>query len=53
MTALAKLRLASQKRAAYNETVEAIRNMPQDVALDLDIFREDAEKIAYKAVYGG
>jgi hypothetical protein len=27
--------------------------MPLDVALDLDIFRGDARKIAREAVYGG
>ena len=38
-----------EKRAAFNRTVEEIRAMPLDVALDLNIFREDAEKIAFKA----
>lgn len=46
------LRNAAAKRAAYNRTVAEISNMPLDVALDLGIFREDAEKIAYRAVYG-
>ncbi|WP_425039147.1 hypothetical protein [Primorskyibacter sp. S187A] len=41
-----------QKRASYLRTVDALRNMPVDVALDLDIYPGDAEKIAYKAVYG-
>ncbi|WP_218588628.1 hypothetical protein [Marivita hallyeonensis] len=41
-----------EKRAAYNRTVREIRNMPLDVALDLDIYPGDAEKIAYHAVYG-
>ncbi len=41
-----------EKRAAFNRTVEEIRAMPLDVALDLNIFREDAEKIAFEAVYG-
>ena len=40
------------KRAAYNRTVREIRRMPLDVALDLGIYRDDAEKIAHKAVYG-
>ena len=43
---------ALQKRAKYNQTRYAIANMPQDVAIDLGIFREDAAKIASKAVYG-
>jgi len=41
-----------QKRAAYNRTVQEIRMMPLDVALDLDIYPGDAEQIAYKAIYG-
>ena len=40
------------KRAAYNRTVREIKNMPLDVALDLGIYRDDAEKIAHQAVYG-
>jgi len=43
---------AFQKRAQFNRTCYEIRNMPQDVAIDLGIFREDAAKIAAKAVYG-
>ncbi|MBT8474435.1 MAG: hypothetical protein KJO78_03085 [Alphaproteobacteria bacterium] len=53
MTSLiAQLKTAAQKRAAYNRTVSEIERMPLDVALDLGIFREDAHKIAMKAVYG-
>lgn len=40
------------KRAAYQRTVHELRCLPLDVALDLNIFREDAEKIAARAVYG-
>lgn len=47
-----RLRNAAAKRAAYNRTVAEIASMPLDVALDLGLFREDAEKIAMKAVYG-
>lgn len=43
---------AAQKRIAYARTVAEIEAMPLDVALDLGIFREDAPKIAAKAVYG-
>ena len=41
-----------RKRAQYNRTVSEIRSMPLDVALDLGIFKEDAEKLARHAVYG-
>jgi hypothetical protein len=47
-----RLRSAAAKRAAYNQTVAEISRMPVDVALDLNIFPGDAEKIAYNAVYG-
>lgn len=43
---------AMHKRALYSRTKFEIAHMPQDVAIDLGIFREDAAKIASKAVYG-
>jgi hypothetical protein len=46
------LRNARMKRTQYRRTVEAIQFMSPVVALDLDIFPEDAKKIAFKAVYG-
>ena len=49
---MSSLRNRIEKRAAYYQTVREIRAMPIDVALDLDIYKEDAEKIAYQAVYG-
>ncbi|MCL3882857.1 hypothetical protein [Marivita sp. GX14005] len=49
---MSSLRARLNKRAAYNRTVREIRAMPRDVALDLDIYPGDAEKIARKAVYG-
>jgi hypothetical protein len=49
---ITRLRAAAAKRAAYHQTAREIANMPLDVALDLGIFREDAEKIAWKHVYG-
>jgi uncharacterized protein YjiS (DUF1127 family) len=52
MTVLTKVRTAVQKRAAYSRLKREIASMPQDVAIDLGIFREDAAKIAAKAIYG-
>jgi uncharacterized protein YjiS (DUF1127 family) len=52
MTMFATLRTAVAKRAAYARTVREIEAMPLDVALDLGIFREDAARIASRAVYG-
>lgn len=46
------IRSAIQKRRAYNDTVRAIQNMSLDTALDLDIYRGDAHKIASETIYG-
>ncbi|MEL6169049.1 MAG: hypothetical protein AAFR35_10185 [Pseudomonadota bacterium] len=48
-----RLMTAARKRAAYNRTVAEIEALPQNVALDLDIYPGDARKIARQAVYGG
>lgn len=53
MTAyLDRLRTALRKRAEYRQTVRELRALPLDVALDLDIYPGDAERIAARAVYG-
>ena len=52
MNIIAHLKSAAQKRAAYSRTVAEIEAMPLDTALDLDIYRGDAHRIAYRAVYG-
>ena len=53
MTALiSSLQDRLKKREQYNRIVEEIRRMPLDVALDLDIYQGDAERIAYAHVYG-
>ncbi len=51
-TLFSKLKTAAQKRAAYNRTVYEIEHMPLDIALDLNIYRGDAHRIARQAVYG-
>ncbi|MCT8160623.1 hypothetical protein [Pseudoruegeria sp. SHC-113] len=43
---------SARKRIAYRRTVNAIRNMPKEIAEDLGVFRGDATRIATKAVYG-
>jgi hypothetical protein len=43
---------AVEKRAMYVKTRNEIAQLPLDVALDLDIFPGDADRIAYDAVYG-
>ncbi len=52
MTIVSNLAAAARKRAAYNRTVAELRALPLDTALDLDIYRGDARKIAQLAVYG-
>ncbi len=49
---LTRMRAAAAKRAAYRQTVRELSGMPLSVAQDLGLFREDAEKIAWKHVYG-
>jgi hypothetical protein len=49
---MSSLRNRLEKRAAYHRTVREIRSMPLDVALDLNIYQGDAERIATEAVYG-
>ena len=41
-----------KKRRSYHRTVRELRNLPQDIAVDLGICPGDAEKIAHRAVYG-
>jgi len=52
MSVYQTVRTSLQKRAAYRRTKREIQSMSLDIALDLGIFREDAAKIASKAVYG-
>jgi len=49
---MSSMRDRLEKRAAYHRTVRELRSMPLDVALDLGIYRGDAEKIAHEAIYG-
>ncbi|WFE74366.1 hypothetical protein [Roseinatronobacter sp. S2] len=51
-TLLTRIQTRLRQRAAYARTVNEIRNMPLDVAIDLDIYKPDARKIAAQAVYG-
>ena len=51
-TLIDTIREIAEKRIAYERTVNEIEAMSRDVAIDLDIFREDARKIARQAVYG-
>jgi uncharacterized protein YjiS (DUF1127 family) len=52
MTSIKSIRTRLEQRKVYNRTVTELQRMPLDVALDLDIDRSDAHRIAAKAVYG-
>jgi hypothetical protein len=46
------LKTAAGNYARYRQTRDEIAKLPLDVALDLNIYPGDAEKIAREAVYG-
>jgi hypothetical protein len=52
MAHLNQIRDALRRRAEYNRVRSEIARMPIDVALDLDIYPGDADRIARQAVYG-
>ncbi|MEM9788581.1 MAG: hypothetical protein AAFY14_05485 [Pseudomonadota bacterium] len=52
MTVLNTVRTAIEKRVAYNRLKHELSSMPVETAIDLGMFREDAAKIAAKAIYG-
>ena len=52
MTVLNTVRTAMKKRAAYNRLKYELASMRLETAIDLGMFREDADKIATKAIYG-
>lgn len=51
-TLLTRIQTRLRQRAAYARTVNEIRKMPLDIAIDLDIYQPDAHIIAAQAVYG-
>ena len=52
MALISNIRTAYQKRVAFNRIKSEIANMPLATAIDLGIFKDDAGKIAAKAIYG-
>lgn len=52
MTLIDTIRQTILKRAVYARTKHEIKSMPLDVALDLNIDRDNAAQIARQAVYG-
>lgn len=51
-TLLNTLQTRLKQRAAYLRTKAELEAMPLDVAIDLDIYKPDAAKLAAEAVYG-
>lgn len=47
-----RLKTAAVNRARYIRTRDEIARMPAEIAIDLNIYPGDAEKIARQAVYG-
>lgn len=52
MTFIETLKTAAANRAMYRQTRDEIARMPREAAIDLGIFPEDADSIAWAAVYG-
>jgi hypothetical protein len=52
MAPLTQIRDALRRRSDYRRIRDEIARMPVDVALDLDIYPGDADRIAREAVYG-
>ena len=52
MKLIETLKAAAANHALYRRTRDEIARMPRDVALDLGIFPEDADRIAWAAIYG-
>jgi uncharacterized protein YjiS (DUF1127 family) len=52
ISVISMLKEAARNYSLYRQTRDEIANMPLDVALDLGIYRGDAERIAREAVYG-
>ena len=49
---LTRIQTRLRQRAAYVRTRKALRDMPLDVAIDLDIYPLHADRLAARAVYG-
>ncbi|WP_193372849.1 hypothetical protein [Oceaniovalibus guishaninsula] len=52
MAIITRFRENARKRSAYRRTLNELRSLPVDTALDLDIYPGDADRIARRAVYG-
>jgi uncharacterized protein YjiS (DUF1127 family) len=51
-TLVSHLARAARQHLAYRRTVAELESLPLDVALDLDLYPGDADRIARHAVYG-
>jgi hypothetical protein len=51
-SAIEMMTSAARNYAMFRKTRDEIANLPLDLALDLDIYPGDADRIAREAVYG-
>jgi uncharacterized protein YjiS (DUF1127 family) len=49
---MTRIREIADRRTRYARTRRELRAMPLDVALDLDLDRAEADRLAARAVYG-
>ena len=52
LTVFDMLKTAALNHARYRRMRDEIANLPETTAMDVGLFPADAERIAYKAVYG-
>ncbi|WP_164871762.1 hypothetical protein [Solirhodobacter olei] len=52
MKTFREVRSALRNAAAYRRTVSQLRQLPNDLKLDLDIYDGDIPAIARRAIYG-
>lgn len=52
MTVLTRIRATVSKRMAYIRCKNELAKMSHETAIDNGLFREDAGKMAYQAIYG-
>jgi hypothetical protein len=52
MTLIARIQNDVANYVKFRRTAAALRALPLEVALDLDLYSGDAEKIARRVVYG-
>ena len=52
MTLMDQIRKTIEQRAQYARTRDALRHLPLETQIDLDLNARDTDAIAHRAVYG-